>query len=132
MTKSGPNAKNKRWIPYAVFVATVAWVGLWSVVRLTAPSTTKGLFFFLLFIAVTSTVMPPIAYLNARFGQHRNKRTYRVRFVRQSIWCSAFVLVIAWLQMQRVLSVTLALILMAVFILIETFLITREMPAQEA
>ncbi|MFL7809507.1 MAG: hypothetical protein AB8I80_12800, partial [Anaerolineae bacterium] len=70
-----------------------------------------------------------IAYLNARFGRFQSKRVYQVRFARQSLFSGALVVVVAWLQMQRSLSPTLALIVVAVFILTETFLITREAPA---
>jgi len=128
--KPGSKPESKHWMLYVVFVALVSWVGLWGVVMsLPVNGTTHTLFLFLLFSAITSTVMPPVSYLNTRFAKFRNRRTYWVRFVRQSIWCGAFVVVVAWLQMQRVLSATLALILMAVFVLIETFLVTREIPA---
>ena len=76
-------------------------------------------------------MMPVVSYLNARFGKFSNVRTYGERFVRQSIWIGLFLAVTAWLQMQRALNATLALILMAVLVLIETFMITREAPSEE-
>ena len=107
-----------------------AWVGLWGLLQLSVNAVTKSLFFVLLFLAIASTTLPPLAYLNARFGKFRTSQAYRVRFLRQSIWFGLLVTGLAWLQMQRALSTTLAVILMAVFVLIETFLITRELPAK--
>jgi hypothetical protein len=130
--KADSITKDKRWIWYVVFVAIVAWLALWGIIQLTVSSMTKLLFFVLLFFAVASTFMPAIAYLNARFGRFSDVRVYRVRFVRQSLQIGLFVIVIAWLQMQRVLSLTLALILVGVLILTEMFLITREPPVKKA
>jgi hypothetical protein len=118
----------RRWVSAAVLVALLSWTGLWGVVQLPITDLAQILFFVLLFVAIASTVMPPIAYFNARFGKAENQRTYRSRFVRQSIWLGTFAVIAAWLRTRRMLTVTLALILMAVFALTETFLITREGP----
>ena len=123
--------KDKRWIWYVVFVAIVAWLALWGVIHLAVNSVTKLLFFVLLFFAVASTFMPAIAYLNARFGRFSTVRVYRVRFVRHSLQVGLFVIIIAWLQMQRVLNLTIALILIGVFVLTEMFLVTREPPVKK-
>ena len=116
-------------MPYAVLTALLAWAGLWGVVQLPITDASKVIFFVLLFIAITSTTMPPVAYLNARFGQIGSQRIYRARFIRQSIWMGTFVVIAGWLQTRRMLTVTLALILLAVLALTETFLITREAPS---
>jgi len=115
-------------MPYAVLVALLAWAGLWGVLQLPITDASTVIFFVLLFVAITSTAMPPVAYLNARFGQVDSQRVYRVRFIRQSIWMGTFVVIAGWLQTRRILTVTLALILLAVLALTETFLITREAP----
>jgi hypothetical protein len=116
---------------YAVLVAFLSWFGLCSVVQTTISTTTKTMFFVLLFVVVTSTMMPVVSYLNARFGTFADERLYRVRFVRQSVWIGVFVTVIAWLQMRRMLGTTRAMIMMAVLILIEVFMITRERPVDD-
>jgi hypothetical protein len=131
MTESDPGKANRRWMPYVLLGALVSWAGWWAVIQLPINAVTKTAFLALLFVAVALTLVPAVAYLNARFGHLLDERVYRIRFVRQSLLGAAFVVVAAWLQMQRVLSVTLALILMAVFVLTETFLITREAPPQE-
>lgn len=129
MTKKAERADpGRRWIVIAVLVALLAWASLWGVVQLPITDASQGVFFTLLFIATASTVMPPIAYLNARFAREHKARTHRARFVRQSIWLGIFVVIAGWLQTRRILTLTLALILMAVLALTETFLITREGP----
>ncbi len=117
---------------YPITVALLSWAGLGSIVfQTTVNGTTKTLLLFLLFSAITSTIMPAVAYLNTRFGTCSSKRMYQMRFIRQSVWGGLFIVVIVWLQWQRVLGITLLLILPSVFILIETFLITRESPVEK-
>jgi len=129
--KSKPVTDNKRWVLYIVVIALLSWLGLLGVVQLPVNSATKPLFFGLLFAAVTCTIMPVVAYLNARFGKFSDPRIYRVRFVRQSIWTALFVVVGAWLQSRRMLELTVGVILLAVLVLIEAFMITREHPVDD-
>jgi hypothetical protein len=131
MSEFDPSSANKRWMLYVALVALMAWTGFASVVMLPPNELTLPVLFVLLFVCVGSTLMPAIAYLNARFGRFCSEHIYQVRFVRQSILVGAFVVVAAWLQLQRKLSATLGLILLAVFVLTETFLITRESPPKE-
>ena len=121
-----PANASKQWMFYAVTASVLSWAGLWGMIQLPVTQPTRVVFFFLLFAAVTSTTMPPIAYLNARFGRCRDQRTYQIRYIRQSVWLGLFVVIAGWLQMRRLLTTTLALIVMAVFVLTETFLLTRE------
>jgi hypothetical protein len=123
-----PAKSDKRWMWYVFLFAVLSWLGLWTLVQLPVTGPTRVLFFVLLLTGITSTTMPPIAYLNARFGRFRNQRTFRARFIRQSIWLGLLIVVLGWLQMRRILSTTLAMILTAVFALIETFILTREHP----
>jgi hypothetical protein len=121
-----PANTSRQWVFYVVTIGVLSWAGLWGVIQLPITQPTRVIFFFLLFSAVTSTAMPPIAYLNARFGRCRNQRSYQMQYIRQSVWLGLFVVIAGWLQMRRLLTATLALILMAVFMLTETFLLTRE------
>ena len=126
-----PIAESRHWMLYMVVGILVSWLGLWGVLQLAVSTTTTVLFFIVLFAAVTTTVMPAVAYLNARFGRCAERRVYQGRFIRQSIWVGLYTGINAWLQMQRVLNLMLALVLIAAFALIETFLITREGPTEE-
>jgi hypothetical protein len=125
MSKFDPK-NDKRWTWTAILIAVLSWLGIWGVIQLPVTGTTRTVLLVLLFCGITCTVMPPVSYLNARFGGCRNRRTFQSRFVRQSIWLGLLVTVLAWLQMQRILTTTLAMILTAVFGLIETFWLTRE------
>lgn len=113
---------------YVILLAILSWLGLWGLIQLPITGTTRALFFVLLLTGVASTAMPPISYLNARFGRCRDQRTFRARFVRQSVWLGLLIVILGWLQMRRILTTTLAMILTAVFGLLETFILTRESP----
>jgi hypothetical protein len=119
---------SKRWMLYAILAAVLLWLGLWGVIQLPITGITRTLFLLVLAGAIATTAMPPVAYMNARFGRCNNERVFHARFVRQSIWLGLLVSVLGWLQMRRILSMTLALILIAVFVLTETFLLTRDRP----
>jgi hypothetical protein len=132
MSHFDPAKSDKRWMWYVILLAVLSWLGLWGLVHLPVTGATRALLFILLFLGIASTVMPPLSYLNARFGRFRDQRAFQARFVRQSIWLGLLIVVLAWLQMRRILTTTLATILTAVFILIETFLLTRERPPSGA
>jgi hypothetical protein len=123
-----PAKSDKRWMVYVILIAILSWLGLWGLVQLPVTGPTRVILFVLLLTGITSTAMPPISYLNARFGRCRDQGTFRARFVRQSIWLGLLIVMLAWLQMRRILTTTLAMILTAVFCLIETFILTRERP----
>ena len=130
--ESDSTTENKWWSAYAVIIAVVAWLALWGITHLPVNNLTKVLFFVALFFAVASTLMPAIAYLNARFGRASSPRIYRLRFIRQSGQIGLFVVAVAWLQMLRVLNLMIVLVLIGVFVLIETFLIAQDMPANKS
>ena len=132
MSQFDPAKSDKRWMFGVVFLSILSWLALWGLVQLPVTAPTRALFFIVLFGGLTSTSMLPVAYLNARFGRCRDRRTFQARFVRQSIWLGLLIVILAWLQMRRILTTTLALILSAVFILTETFLLTRERPPNSA
>ncbi len=119
----------KRWTIASLAAAIVAWSMLWSVLQLPVSGPGKVVFFAALFVAVSCTLMPAIAYLNTRFGGPVSPGVYRFRVLRQSGQVGLMVIILAWLQMLRVLDWTLALVVIGVLALIETFLITRETPA---
>ena len=130
MSQFDPAKSDKRWIFGVMFLSILSWLGMWGLVQLPITTPTRALFFVVLFVGIASTVTLPAAYLNARFGRCPDRRTFCARFVRQSIWLGLLIVVLAWLQMRRILTTTLALILTAVFVLTETFLLTRERPPE--
>jgi hypothetical protein len=132
MSQFDPTKSSKRWMLFVILIAVLSWLGLWGLIQLPVTGPTRTLFFVVLLAGVTSTTMPPVAYLNARFGRCRDQRTFQARFVRQSFWIGLLIVMLGWLQIRRILTTTLAMILTAVFILTETFLLTRERPLSGA
>ena len=104
MSQFNPAQSSKRWMLVVASIAVLLWLGLWGLLQLPVTGSTRAFFFVLLFCAITSTAMPPIAYLNARFGRCRHPRTFQARFVRQSIWLGLLTVVLGWLQMRRLKS----------------------------
>ncbi len=106
-------------------MAGVGWVGLYALISTSAPlAFPRWLFFILLYMAVTSTAMPFIWYLNNRFSQF-----YPVTggiLLRQGMWCGLFAVTAGWLQMTRALNGPIAFFLALSMIVIETFLRLRE------
>jgi hypothetical protein len=84
----------------------------------------RWLFFFLSVLALTGTVLPIVAYLNIRFPSNPPPTAGVV--LRQAIWVGIYIPTLAWLQIGRVLSPALALLLALGFVLIEWLLRLRE------
>jgi len=109
------------------------WVGIYQLVTTTLPRVgQRWLFFMLLQIAVTGTVLPFVRYLNVRFTPVDADLPPGGVLVRQSIWIGLFVVLCSWLQMPRVLNLPIAFFLALVFIVIETFLRSREIRNERA
>lgn len=106
----------------------IGWGGLYLLVTTQYPRIggQLWLFFVLLNIAVTGTVLPFVRYLNVRFTPLSRELPPAGVIVRQSVWIGLYVVICAWLQIPRALSVPTAFLLAVVFIVIEVFLRVRE------
>jgi hypothetical protein len=117
----------------AVVMMIGGWWGLYMLVTTTLPRVgQRWLFFVLLNIAVTGTVLPIIRYLNARLTPIDAEIPPGGVIVRQSVWIGLFVVTCAWLQIPRVLSWPIAFFLALIFVVIEVFLRTRELASERA
>ena len=111
----------------ALVMAAVGWIGLWVLVTSTLPtSLPRWLFFVLLYVATTGTVLPFVRFLNMRFTREGGMPPAGGVLLRQSIWVGLFVVACAWLQMPRVLNPVIAFFLALSLVLIEFFLRIRE------
>ncbi len=112
----------------SVILMAVAWFGLWQLVttRLPRIGGELWLFFILLQLAVTSTAIPFVRYLNVRFTPLHQDPPPSGVIVRQSVWVGLFVVTCAWLQIPRALSLPVIFFLSLVFIVLEAFLRSRE------
>jgi hypothetical protein len=113
------------FIPAAIIMGLLGWVGLVFLIIYSLPLVgPRWLFFYLLTMAVTGTFLPGVAFLNLRFPSSPPPTT--VVILRQSLWIGIYIPTLAWLQIGRVLSPALALLLALGFILIEWLLRLRE------
>jgi hypothetical protein len=113
------------FIPATVVLMILGWGGLVAVLAFSSPNGgTRWAFFFSAVLALTGTVLPGIAYLNRRFPSSPPPTPAAV--VRQALWVGIYFPILAWLQIGRVLTPAMALLLAVGFILIEWLLRLRE------
>jgi hypothetical protein len=111
----------RSFLPLAIILTVSGWLGLVIVLRYTAPTLgPRWLFFFLGVLALTGPAIPIAYFLNKRFPS--DPPVEDMVILRQSLWVGVFGSTVAWLQLGRVLTTGLALILAGVFILIEFLL----------
>jgi hypothetical protein len=111
----------RTFLPLTLVLTLIGWAGLWIVISGTLPTLgPRWLFFFLGVIAITGPALPITYYLNQRFPS--NPPVDGMVIVRQALWVGVFGSTLTWLQLGRILTPALALILAAVFVLIEFLL----------
>jgi len=102
----------------ALLLIAIGWIGLYLLVATTLPTVgPRWLFFFLLTIAVTGTALPFVWLLHKRFGPASS-----TVLLRQAMWVALYVSLGVWLQINRALTLSLALLLGVGFVLVEWFL----------
>ena len=108
-----------------LLLVTIGWGGIFLLVNVTLPSIgPRWVMFFLLFLAVTGTALPVVAFLNRRFQS--TPPATRAIVLRQAIWFGLYATTLAWLQLGRVLTSSVALLLALGLVLIEILLRLRE------
>ena len=111
----------------AIVLAIGSWLGLYQLITTELPRVgQRFLFFMLLMIAVACTVVPFVRYLNVRFTPIIRPIPASGVIIRQSVWVGLFVVMCAWLQIPRVLSLPIAFFLGLALIVVEIFLRSRE------
>lgn len=111
----------KDFLPTAIFLMIIGWGGLFLLIFYTLPTVgPRWLFFFLGVLALTGTALPATAFINRRFPSQPST-THGV-VVRQALWFAIYFATIAWLQIGRVFSTTLAILLAIGLVLIEFLL----------
>lgn len=109
------------FLPLAIILTLAGWLGLFIVLRYTVPTLgPRWLFFFLGVLALTGPAIPIVYFLNKRFPS--DPPVEDMVILRQALWVGVFGSTVAWLQLGRVLTTGLALILAGVFVLIEFLL----------
>ena len=105
----------------SLIVAAIGLMGLIVVITLTLPYLgPRWLFFFFLTLLLTGVFLPVVAFLNLRFPSTPPANSGVL--VRQALWFGIFADLLAWLQMGRVLTPSIAFYIGTGMALIEVFL----------
>ena len=121
--QSSPPLRNV--MPAAIILALIGWGGLYALINFTYPTVgPRWLFFFLGVLAITGTTLPIIAFLNQRF--QTDPPVSPGVIIREAIWFGIYFPTLAWLQLGRVLTPALVLLLAVGFFAIELLLRIRE------
>lgn len=108
-----------------MILALIGWGGLYALINFTIPTVgPRWLFFFLSVLALTGTSLPAVAFLNKRFPTEPPVSSSVI--IREALWIGIYFPTLAWLQLGRVLTPTLTLLLAVGLIAIEILLRMRE------
>ena len=106
-------------------MAVVGWGGLMLLLTNAYPTLgPRWLFFFLLTLGLCGIAMPAVAYLHRRFPSDPPVDWDTI--LRQVIWVGTYGSLVFWLQLGRVLNLSIAFFLAMGFILIEYLIRMRE------
>jgi hypothetical protein len=113
------------FITAALILIILGWGGLFAILNYTEPTGgTRWALFFFAVLGFTGLALLPVAYLNRRFPS--SPAPSHGVIIRQALWTGIYFPILAWLRIGRVLNFSLALLLIAGFILIEWLLRLRE------
>jgi hypothetical protein len=122
---SAPAASPRAFLPAAFILTVLGLGGLVAVLLYTQPNGgTRWLFFFTAVIGLSGLALPLTAYLNQRFATSPPAPASAI--LRQALWLGLYFPTLAWLQVGRVLTSMLALLLAVSLLLIEVALRLRE------
>jgi hypothetical protein len=116
----------------SVVMMFAGWGGLYYLVTTEIPRVgQRWMFFVLLYVAVSATVLPLLRYVNVRLTPVTRAIPPSGVIVRQSVWVGLFVVTCAWLQIPRVLTAPTTFFVALALIVIELFLRSREIPNEQ-
>lgn len=108
----------KFYLPGMLALIIIGAIGIALVLTLTLPTIgPRWLFFFFVVIFVTGLFLPFTWFLNLRFPSTPPVAPQVI--IRQATWFGIFAALLLWLQMGRVLTVPLAIVLAAALFLVE-------------
>jgi hypothetical protein len=104
-----PSNNYRSLIIAAIIMAVVGWVGLIILLFTTLPTVgPRWLFFFLSTLAITGTALPFVWLLHRRFTN--NGYAPSSTLLREALLFTLYVEVLIWLQFNRSLSLSLAIL----------------------
>jgi hypothetical protein len=112
-------------LPVALLLALIGWAGLAYLFIYTLPTLwPRWLFFFLSVLAVTGMFLPVAAFLNRRFPTQPLATANTI--LREAAFVGIYFATLAWLQLGRVLTMPLVLLLAFGLGLVEFLIRLRE------
>jgi hypothetical protein len=109
MNADPPSRSYRSLMAAAAALAGTGWIGLFGLMTQTLPTVgPRWLFFFLWTMAITGTALPFLWLLHRRFGASPAPAYV---LLRQGLWAGLFAAVCLWLQINRSLTLPLALLL---------------------
>ena len=112
-------------LPAAVLLTLVGWLGIAYLLSTTLPTLgPRWLFFFFSVLAISGIFLPIAAFLNLRFPTQPPATQNAV--LREAALAGIYFAALAWLQLGRVLTLPLALLLAFGVVLIEFLIRLRE------
>lgn len=115
----------RTYLPTAILLIFSGLFGLVYIIIYTLPTPgPRWLFFFFSVLVVTGISLPLMAFLNLRFPT--KPPASRVVVVREASLVGIYFATLAWLQLGRVLTLGLGLLIAAGVILVELFIRLRE------
>jgi len=112
-------------LPAAILLALIGWAGLVYLFIFTLPTLwPRWLFFFLSVLAATGISLPVAAFFNRRFPTQPSATQNTI--LREASLVGIYFATLAWLQLGRVLTMPLVLLLAVGLTLIEFLIRLRE------
>ncbi len=109
----------------SIILNLIGWVGLILLLNFSLPTLgPRWLFFLLLTIAVSGVSLPILFFLHLRFPYDPPAEVNV--YIRESIFVSVFIDLLAWLQLGRVLTPLRAFLIALGMVAIEYFIRLRE------
>ena len=106
------------YLPGMLVLIAIGAIGIALILTLTLPTIgPRWLFFFFVVVLVTGLFLPFTWFLNLRFPSTPAAAPQVI--IRQAAWFGIFAALILWLQMGRVLTLPLGIILAAALVLVE-------------
>jgi hypothetical protein len=124
VSDSSPSGYRSLFLAAAV-LAAIGWLGLLILMNTTLPTIgPRWLFFFLLTQAAAGTALPFLWFLRRRFSA--GDATPGSVLLREALWVGLFASTCAWLQINRGLTLTVALFLALGLVAFESLLLRIE------
>jgi hypothetical protein len=124
--------RQRWWVLISIVIAGASFFALYYIVNNLWPdphiilAKPQVLFLTFTFTGLGAGTVPITSYLNQRFAKPGWFERDKPRLLRQGVWMGLFGVLLTYLQLIRALNWTIAIVLAGVFILVETFFLTRE------